>query len=228
MAHETHNPAELRDYECEFCHKSFRTYRATRRCEHIYCSRECAAQAGSAKRLADTTGAYEKVHIEKEQLLADFAELKSYRAVATKYGLSDNAIKKKCIKYEILDVIKPIVDANKKAVARANNPMGDISEAQRQNYRDRQKAAWESGALDHIKKPVNAYNKETGELVASYDSIGAADRAGFIGTKISACCKGKIPSYKGFIWRYANNEEYTSIDINTQTQTEETENQQKQ
>lgn len=226
LSHKAHNPAELRDYECELCHKEFRAYRATRRCEHIYCSRECAAQAGSAKRIADTTGTYEKVHIEKEQLLADFAELKSYRAVATKYGLSDNAIKKKCIKYEILDVIKPIVDANKKAVARANNPMGNISEAQRQNYRDRQKAVWESGALDHIKKPVNAYDKETGKLVASYNSMGDAGRLGFAAAQIRACCKGTIKSYKGFIWRFANNEEHTSIDINTQTKTEETENQQ--
>ena len=63
--------------------------------------------------------------------------------------------------------------------------------------------AWESGAFDSIKKPVEAYDKKTGEFVARYDSIGDAERAGYFGTKVSACCKGKIPSYKGFVWKYA-------------------------
>ena len=63
--------------------------------------------------------------------------------------------------------------------------------------------AWESGAFNSLKKPVVAYDKKTGALVAHYDSVGDADRAGFVGTVVSACCRGEKPSYKGYIWKYA-------------------------
>lgn len=53
-------------------------------------------------------------------------------------------------------------------------------------------------------KKVYQYTLE-GKFVNSYESTGAAARS--LGVKknshIGECCRGKIKSYKGFIWRYA-------------------------
>ena len=54
-------------------------------------------------------------------------------------------------------------------------------------------------------KKVNQYDLK-GKYITSYDSCGIAARA--IGgttshSHISECCRGKIKSYKGFVWRYA-------------------------
>ena len=52
-------------------------------------------------------------------------------------------------------------------------------------------------------KKINQYNLK-GKFIMSYPSAGIAAKA--IGVKssshISECCRGKIKSYKGFIWRY--------------------------
>ena len=53
-------------------------------------------------------------------------------------------------------------------------------------------------------KPVNQYDLN-GKFINSYSSTGEAARS--IGAKASShigeCCRGKIKSYKGFVWRYA-------------------------
>lgn len=51
-------------------------------------------------------------------------------------------------------------------------------------------------------KPVNQYTKE-GKYLMTYPSTGAAARALSIGSShIGECCRGKIKSYKGYVWRY--------------------------
>lgn len=54
-----------------------------------------------------------------------------------------------------------------------------------------------------VKKPVIQYDKEM-NIIREYESATAACREnGFASVdKISACCRGKIHSYKNFIWRY--------------------------
>lgn len=63
-----------------------------------YCSQECSHSANI------------KLSVDKETLIEDFKTLKSYMAVGRKYGVSDNAIRKRCIKLciynEIQDLIK--------------------------------------------------------------------------------------------------------------------------
>jgi hypothetical protein len=53
-------------------------------------------------------------------------------------------------------------------------------------------------------KQVNQYDLN-GKFIMSYPSAGTAARA--LGVKshshISECCRGKIKTYKGFVWRYA-------------------------
>lgn len=50
-------------------------------------------------------------------------------------------------------------------------------------------------------KQVGAFNKN-GELVMTFSSTRDAGRNGFISGMVSKCCNGKLPHYKGFVWRY--------------------------
>ena len=59
-----------------------------------YCSHYCADKANK------------KFDVDVKQLKEDFQKLKSYRAVGRKYGVSDNAIKKRCKKLNIFDEIE--------------------------------------------------------------------------------------------------------------------------
>lgn len=59
-----------------------------------YCSQECSHKANGSKRSDVFT------------LLKDFEELKSFVQVGKKYGISDNAIRKWCKLYGILDKVK--------------------------------------------------------------------------------------------------------------------------
>ena len=65
----------------------------------------------------------------------------------------------------------------------------------------------------HLTKPIFAYDKNTGKLAKSFESMTkAAEWLLSTGkTKDKTCltgviksCKGKIPSYMGYIWRYEN------------------------
>lgn len=64
------------------------------------------------------------------------------------------------------------------------------------------KDAWDSGKLDFLKRAVIAFDKDTGEFCARFASIGDAERSGYTGTHIAACCKGKRKTHKGLIWKY--------------------------
>ena len=51
-------------------------------------------------------------------------------------------------------------------------------------------------------KPVNQYDKN-GKYITSYPSTGIAAKAiGGSNSHIGECCRGKIKTYKGFVWRY--------------------------
>lgn len=51
-------------------------------------------------------------------------------------------------------------------------------------------------------KPVNQYDKK-GCFITSYPSTGIAAKAiGGTSSHIGECCRGKLKTYKGFIWRY--------------------------
>ena len=59
-----------------------------------YCSPECYHKS------------FLKFDVSKEQLINDFKKLKTYVSVGKKYGVSDKAIKKRVLKFGILDDIK--------------------------------------------------------------------------------------------------------------------------
>ena len=75
---------------CEYCGKELE---GTAR-QNKYCSQECAHKACGSKRPDVFT------------LLEDFKELKSFVQVGNKYGVTDNAVRKWCKLYGILDKVK--------------------------------------------------------------------------------------------------------------------------
>ena len=75
---------------CEYCGKEL-TGKSRR---NKYCSQECAHRANGSRRPDVLT------------LLEDFKELKSFVQVGHKYGVTDNAVRKWCRTYGILDKVK--------------------------------------------------------------------------------------------------------------------------
>lgn len=61
--------------------------------EEKFCSKKCEYE-------------YKRIRPEKEVLINDFKELKTFTMVGKKYGVSDNVVRKWCKKYEIMDIIK--------------------------------------------------------------------------------------------------------------------------
>lgn len=49
-------------------------------------------------------------------------------------------------------------------------------------------------------KAVGAF--KDGKLVMTFASTNEAGRNGFEQSAVAACCNGKLPHYKGFVWRY--------------------------
>ena len=76
--------------KCEYCGKEL-TGKSRR---NKYCSQECAHRANGSRRPDVLT------------LLEDFKELKSFVQVGHKYGVTDNAVRKWCRTYGILDKVK--------------------------------------------------------------------------------------------------------------------------
>lgn len=57
---------------------------------------------------------HRKFEVDSEQLIEDIKTLKSFKKVGDKYGVSDNAIKKRCVKLGIYDVVKKYITSRKR------------------------------------------------------------------------------------------------------------------
>ena len=56
---------------------------------------------------------------------------------------------------------------------------------------------------ESLSKQVQMFDKSTGELLASFPSTCEAERVtGIAQSNICSCCKGKLKSAGGYIWRY--------------------------
>lgn len=54
-----------------------------------------------------------------------------------------------------------------------------------------------------LSKPVLQYDLD-GNLIKEWPSAAEAGRNGFNHNHISECCRGKLKSHKGYIWKYKN------------------------
>lgn len=59
------------------------------------------------------------------------------------------------------------------------------------------------GKLHHRARKIKQYTKEA-IFIKEWDSLADAERGGFHHTNVSSCCKEKLQSAYGFIWRYSN------------------------
>lgn len=57
------------------------------------------------------------------------------------------------------------------------------------------------------KKPVLKIDKQNGTILARYESLTHAGKQnGILTTRICSVCKGRKKSYRGFVWKYDNNQ----------------------
>lgn len=68
----------------------------------LFCSHKCAQEHRK------------KFDVDNQTLIDDFKELRSYKKVGEKYGVTDNAIKKRCIKKGIIDEIQKYITSRKR------------------------------------------------------------------------------------------------------------------
>jgi len=76
--------------QCSFCKKEYNNQNTT------YCSNKCYKKGEEEKSLIPT----------KEGLIESFRQLKSFVQVGKKYNVSDNAVRKWCRKYGVLEKVK--------------------------------------------------------------------------------------------------------------------------
>lgn len=141
-----------------------------------------------------------KFNIEAVDLIQLFRLHGSYRKVGQILGVSDNAVKKRCKKLGISDVIIPIVRENQRRSAALNR--GSMTEEKKRKIGQALRKR-NNGASSPQAKKVDKLDKITGEFIETYPSIRAAAKA--VNAKeqnITNCCLGRTNSCKGFKWRY--------------------------
>ena len=86
------------------------------------------------------------------------------------------------------------------------------AEYERAKKRKSERMKGKNNPAKAMSKPVEAIDPESGQRVLYFKSARDAERAGFDHSNISKCCKGKIKTNKGYIWRYI--EEVSENDSN--------------
>lgn len=65
------------------------------------------------------------------------------------------------------------------------------------------KERWKRGQCDTLKFSVQSFNKTTGQLLKTYESMTAAQIDGHDPRSISKCCRGLLKTYHGLLWKRA-------------------------
>ena len=95
-------------------------------------------------------------------------------------------------------------EVNHKDECKTNNIVSNLEWCDRkynQNYGTRTERVAEKTTNGKLSKPVLQYTLN-GEFVREWESIAECDRNGYNQGAVSACCRGKLKTYKGYIWRY--------------------------
>ena len=115
-----------------------------------------------------------------------------------------------------LNVTAPMLGRKHSTLARLK-----ISESLRRNKRPPYKRTGaillrrrETVLRERLSRAVDGVDPNSGEIKQHFEVICDAEKHGFRKSAIIRCCKGKMKSYKGLLWRYTINEdrEYTITD----------------
>lgn len=68
------------------------------------------------------------------------------------------------------------------------------------NWGTRTERAAKANKNGKLSKQVGAF--KNGELIMTFSSTKEAGRQGFDSGAVSKCCNGKLPHYRGYIWKY--------------------------
>lgn len=150
-----------------------------------------------------------KIHI-NERVKPHYINKKGYCQI----GLCKDGIRKGFLVHRLVaDAFIPNPQ-NKKTVNHINCDKSDnrIENLEWATYSENIKHAFlnnlidNSHSYDERKKPIVQLDKESGELLNTYDSIGSAMRSIGKNTKnvIINCCKGRTKTAYGFCWLYKN------------------------
>lgn len=96
---------------------------------------------------------------------------------------------------------------NHKDEVKTNNAASNLewmSQKDNINYGTRNKRVSEAN-INHpsLSKQVQMFDKQTGELLATFSSTMEASRViGIYHSSICACCNGKLKSSGGYVWKY--------------------------
>lgn len=132
------------------------------------------------------------------ELLQLISTYGTYRKVGEFFGVTDNAIKKRCKVLGIIELVQPIINAHKKICALQNRKTP--SDEKRAEMSAAAKKLWETKESPYS-KPVDCLTI-SGHVVKTYKSLGEASRAGFISAHIVSCCRGSRKTHKGYMWRF--------------------------
>lgn len=188
MNRKTHN--QKYQYTCAQCKKAFYSDRK-RKSGLAFCCLACCNHyraLHNASKCPDIS-----------TLIKDFETQKAFRNVGKLYGVSDNTVKKWCIRLGILDRVQPIINNTKKETLKKNQR--PKTEEERAKMIDNLKLYW-AGHTHSTAISVEQLDPVTGDVIAVYSSMREAARAGFIDHCIAKCCKDGTRQHKGFKWRY--------------------------
>lgn len=94
----------------------------------------------------------------------------------------------------------PKLAAARRGMKRSEETKKKISASNRGKKRSEETKAKIAAAQS---KPVQALDKATGKVIMEFPSAKEAQRQyGFNASHITACCRGKLKTHKGFIWRW--------------------------
>lgn len=132
------------------------------------------------------------------ELLQLISTYGTYRKVGEFFGVTDNAIKKRCRVLGIIELVQPIINEHKRICALQNRKTP--SEEKRAEMSAAAKKLWETKESPDA-KPVDCLTL-SGQFVQTFKSLGEASRAGFISAHIVSCCSGSRKTHRGYMWRY--------------------------
>lgn len=166
---------------CNHCGKEF-VYRSSR--VQKYCSVDCVS--GSQRRLSASD----------DELLSKLRELGSYTKVGEHFGVSGNAVKKRCSKLGLLHEATKIVRASMSDRAR---------QACLTNPEQIKKAIKESARVHKEMVPYFvATALDSGEELYRFSTYEDLETAGFSAKMVLRVCSGARKTYRGMQWHREN------------------------